>query len=209
VKLLRRILALTISLAPAPPTISGNSAPSRDIYTEVLDLVFPTDWKQCNLSPQVTIRILPSFFQESQILFCRLGGGQTFVLSSTLHPNDKSVWVHVANVEKQEDGSFRQSMSTESAEVIAARIHAIHKTCKVDSQTVNGWFRELSTVQMDLPELSLGDDGTTYEVTLEHGMDRIQARVWEGDGHKPLFVLVNKISAAVEKANCVEFPRSS
>ncbi|SRR6266852_1471478 len=200
----------TEELAPSPLTLPGNAAASRDVYADVLDLVFPTHWKQCDsLSRQVTIRILPSFFQESQILFCRLDGGQTFVIQSTLQPNDKSVWNHVTKVEKQEDGSWVQSMSTELPEVISARSRVIHKTCSVDSQTVNGWFRELATARMDVPELSIGADGTTYEITLEHGMDRIQARIWQGDEKKPLIVLANRIKAEIEKAGCTQVSRDS
>jgi hypothetical protein len=155
---------------------------------------------------------LPSFSQESQIFVCRIDGepGQFFVVSSTLDPKDKSVWDHMLKSRQIDERTSESVPATESSEETAAVIHVIHKSCKLDSRIVDGWFRKLATVRMSLPQLGAGTDGTTYELTLEHGMDRMQAKIWVGAGKQQtlLITLVGNIYREIERANCTEIHRA-
>jgi hypothetical protein len=185
-----------------------------DKYSVVLDSVFPVDWNQCKGSsqlsfgtPQITIRILPSFWAESQIFICGVEDepGRFFVVSSTLDPKDKTVWNHMMKMRRIDDRTSEAVEATESAEEIAAVIHVIHKSCKLDSRVVDGWFRKFATIRMSLPLLGGGIDGTTYELTLQHGMDLMHAKIWDGTKQqKPLITLVDNIYREIEIANCME-----
>ncbi len=206
-------ISLLFPVASARPLSTGDRV--SDKYSVVLDSVFPVDWDQCkDSSPlhfgtlQMTIRILPGLSQESQIFICAVEGkpGQFFVVSSTLDPKEKSVWSHTQKLRRIDDRTSEQVEATESSEEIAAAIHVIHKSCTLDSRVVEGWFRELATVRMSLPVLGGGTDGTTYELTLEHGMDLMHAKIWVGDGkqQKPLITLVDNIYRQIERSNCTE-----
>src|SRR5712664_2662224 len=107
---LRCILAFAGSISLLLPGVSARPFPAQcsvpSKYSLILDSVFPVDWDQCHGSsplsfgtPQITIRILPSFSQESQIFICGVDGepGQFFVVSSTLDPKEKSVWYPLEN----------------------------------------------------------------------------------------------------------------
>ena len=219
---LRCILAFAGSISLLLPGVSARPFPAQcsvpSKYSLVLDSAFPVDWDQCHGSsplsfgtPQITIRILPSFSQESQIFICGVDGepGQFFVVSSTLDPKEKSVWYHMEKLQPINDRMFEQVPATESSEEIAAAIHVIHESCKLDSRVVEGWFRELATIRMSLPVLGGGTDGTTYELTLEHGMDLMHAKIWVGDGkqQKPLITLVDNIYRRIGSGNCKEIQR--
>ncbi len=158
----------------------------------------------------MTIRILPGLSQESQIFICGVEGkpGQFFVVSSTLDPKEKSVWSHTQKLRRIDDRTSEQVEATESSEEIAAAIHVTHQSCKLDSRVVDGWFRKLATVRMSLPRLGGGIDGTTYELTLEHGTDRMQAKIWaETKQQKPLTTLVDNIYREIERGDCMEIQR--
>ncbi len=60
---------------------------------------------------------------------------------------------------------------------------------------------------MSLPRLGGGIDGTTYELTLEHGSDLMQAKIWADKQQKPLIALVDNIYREVERGNCTEIQR--
>jgi hypothetical protein len=215
------MLAFAASISLLLPGASARPSPAQcnvpDKYSVVLDSVFPVDWVQCRGSsqlsfgtPQITIRIFPSFSLESQIFICGIDDepGTFFVVSSTLDPKEKSVWSHTQKLLPIEEHSYEQVEATESSEEIAAAIHVIHRSCKLDSRVVGGWFRELATVRMSLPQLGGGTDGTTYELTLEHGMDRMQAKIWVESGQqKPLVALVDSIYGQIERSNCTEIQR--
>lgn len=176
-------------------------------YSQVLDTVFPSHWKQCSVgflfgSPQITIRILPSFSMESQVVICRIQSGQFIVVSSTLDPKDTSVWHHMMTMRQIDDRSSEQVPTTESAEEISAAIHVIHKSCKLDPRVADGWFRKLATVRMSLPQSGGGNDGITYEVTLQNGMDMMKASIWVAKQQKPLITLVESILRQIKAADC-------
>jgi hypothetical protein len=220
VKSLRQILAFAASTWLLLPGVSAGSIPAQcsvlDKYSVVLDSVFPADWDQCRGSsplssggPQITIRILPNFFQESQVFIFRVEPGRYFVVSSTLDPKDKTIWGHMLKSRRINDLVSESIPATESAEEIVAVIHVIHKSCKFDSRIVDGWFRKLTTIRMRLPLSEGGFDWTYYEVTLRHGRDLMQAKIWAGDGKKqePLITLVDNIYREIEKANCTQIQR--
>ena len=217
----RCLLAFLAGLSLIPPRVSAGPLPTggcvSDKYSAVLDSVFPVDLVQCQGSsplsfgtPQMTIRILPSFSSESQIFVCGIDDepGKFFVVSSTLDAKEKSVWSHTQKLRPIDDHTYEQVEATESSEEIAAAIQVSHRSCKLDSRVVDGWFRELATVRMSLPRLGGGTDGTFYELTLEHGMDRMQARIWVESGQqKPLVDLVDNIYRQIERSNCTEIQR--
>lgn len=213
-KSLRQILALTASVLLLAHGVSARPVPaqcnSADKYSVVLDLVFPVDWEQCSRplsffdAREMTIRILPGLSYESQIFICQLESGRFFVVSSTLDQKEDSVWGHTQILRRIDDHSSVQEENPESAEKIAASIHPIHKSCSIDSRVVDGWFRRLGRVRMSLPLLGGGLDGVTYEVTLKHGWDVMQARIWVWKQQKPLLSLVDDINREVERANCTE-----
>jgi hypothetical protein len=216
----RRILAFLASLWIIHPPLSAVQLPAGDNvldkYSVVLDSVFPVDWEQCKLSrasflgsPQITIRILPSFFLESQVFICQIDPGQFFIVSSTLNEKEGSVWSHMMKSVRIDERSSESVPATESTEEIASAVHVIHKSCKVDSHVVEGWFRKLATVRMDLPVLGGGNDGVTYEVKLEHGMDMMQARIWVSKQQKHLTTLVDRINREIQEASCTEIKRGS
>jgi hypothetical protein len=217
-KPLRQTLALTSSVLLLVPGVFGRPLAAQfdatDKYSAVLDLVFPDHWDQCRgaeyLSfgtPQITIRILPGLSQESQIFICRVEHGGFFVVSSTLDQKEGSVWGHTQVLRPIDDRSSVQEENPESAEKIAASIHPIHKSCSIDSRVVEGWFRKLARVRMSLPVLGGGTDGVFYEVTLEHGMDVMRARIWVDKQQKPLTTLVEDIQREIEKSHCTEIQR--
>ena len=212
-----RVLSCSISFLLALPAMpaSPQDCNSDSKYADVLDRVFPVEWEQCHFGQRfsfggqrVSIRILPGLGQESQIVFCRQKGGDTFVVHSA-PAVDETIWGHIMKKKKLEEGVYETVETKEPARKIAAAIHIIHKSCKMGPQVVDGWFKELADLRMDLPELSGGTDGITYEVTLKHGADRMQASVWAGDSHKPVIVLVEKITAEIKEANCVEIAPQS
>jgi hypothetical protein len=213
----RRILAFAASISLLLPGVSARPLPAGDCasdkYSVVLDTVFPVDWDECKGSsplsfgtPQITIRILPSFSQESQIFICGVDAepGKFFVVSSMLDPKDKTAWSHMMTTRKIDDRTSEGVEATESSEEIAAVIHVIHKSCKLNSRIVSDWFRRLAAVRMSLPLLGGGIDGTTYELTLRHGGDLMQAKIWVGDAkqQKPLITLVGNIYREIERADC-------
>jgi hypothetical protein len=215
-------LAFAASISLMLPGVSARPLPAGDCvsdkYSVVLDSVFPVDWNQCKGSsqlyfgtPQITIRILPSFWAESQIFICGVEDepGRFFVVSSTLDPKDKTVWSHMMKMRQIDDRTSEAVEATESSEEIAAVIHVIHKSCKLDSRVVDGWFRRLATIRLSLPVLGGGIDGITYELTLEHGMDLMHAKIWVGDGkqQKPLITLVDNIYRRIGTGNCKEIQR--
>jgi len=218
-KSLRRVLAFAVSFSLLLSGVSARPSPAQcDVlnrYSSVLDTVFPANWSQCRGSrylffgePQLTIRRLPSFFRESQVFICQVEPSQFFVVSSTLDPKDKPIWGHMLKSRKIDERTSESVPTTESAEKIAGVIHVIHRSCKLDPGIVDGWFRELATVNMSLPLSGGGNDGTTYELTLEHGMDRMQARIWiESGQQKPLIALVDNIYEQIERSNCTEIQR--
>jgi hypothetical protein len=213
VKYVCKTLSFAFSFLLALPAMPGSpqDCNSGDKYADVLDRLFPVEWEQCHFGQRfslcgqkVSIRILPGLGQESQIVFCRQeGADNTFVVHS-VPAGDKTIWGHIMKRKKREEGVYEAVETKEPARKIAAAIQMTHKSCKMDPQVVDDWFKELAAIRMDLPELSGGTDGVTYEVTLQHGADRMQASIWAGDSHKPVIVLVQKINAEIEKANCVE-----
>ena len=221
-KCLGGLLAFLSGLSLIQPGVSARPSPAQcdvlDKYSVVLDLVFPADWDQCNGSsqlsfgtPRITIRILPSFSQESQIFVCGIDGepGQFFVVSSTLDPKEKTVWSHTQKMRRIDDRTSEQIEATEPSEEIAAAIHVIHQSCKLDSHVVDGWFRKLASIRMSLPVLGGGTDGTYYEVTLQHGTDMMHAKIWaESEQQKPLIALVDSIYQQIERGNCTEIQRT-
>ncbi len=216
-KYFRCLMAFLAGLSLILPGVSASPLPSgncvSDKYSVVLDSVFPVDWLQCQNSfrsfggLQMTIRVLPGLSQESQIFICQVKPGQFFVVSSTLDPKDKSVWSHTQKLLPIDDRTSVQVEAPESSGQIAAAIHVIHKSCKLDSRIVDGWFHKLATVRMSLPRLGGGIDGTTYELTLEHGSDLMQAKIWADKQQKPLIALVDNIYREVERGNCAEIQR--
>ena len=120
---------------------------------------------------------------------------------------EDSVWGHTQILRRVDDHSSVQEENPEPAEKIAASIHPIHKSCSIDSRVVDGWFRRLGRVRMGLPEGGGGMDGVVYEVTLKHGMDVMQARIWVWKEQKPLIALVDDITREVERASCTEIQR--
>ena len=62
---------------------------------------------------------------------------------------------------------------------------------------------------MELPKANGGNDGVTYDVTIEHGMDSMHASIWVEDQQKPLVALVDKISKQVDSANCETIQKSA
>ena len=219
-KSLRQILMMVTSVSLLLPGPSASplraQCSASDKYSAVLDSVFPDDWEQCRGShlfffggPQLTIRILPGLSYESQIFVCQVEDKpiRFFVVSSTLDPKEGSVWGHTQILRRIDDRSSVAEDNPEPAEKIAASIHPIHKSCSIDSRVVDGWFRRLGRVRMGLPEGGGGMDGVVYEVTLKHGMDIMQARIWVWKEQKPLISLVGDITREVERASCTEIQR--
>lgn len=207
------ILIITVSLIVSGAFASPLNAQCdvADKYLAVLDAVFPSSWGQCRGpqafslgTPEIMIRVLPSFFHESHIFICGVEGGGFFVVSSTPDPKDKSVWSHMMKSRRIDDRSSVAEPAKEPVEKIAASIHIIHKSCNIDANVVEEWFRSLADVRMSLPLLGGGNDGTTYEVTLRHGMDVMHARIWEREQQKPLIAFIDAVSQRIEAAECKE-----
>ena len=208
---LRCILAFATSILLLLPGLSARPFPAQcdvlDKYSAVLDSVFPANGDQCTASrslsggPQITIRFLPSFSQESQVFICQVEPGRFFVVSSKLGPKDKTIWAHMMKSRQINEIASVSAPTTESSEEIAAVVHIVHKSCKLDSRVENDWFRRLAPVRMSLPLLGGGIDGTFYEVTLQNGMDLMQAKIWiESGQQKSLIALADNIRREIEKS---------
>lgn len=183
------LFALPVSPNASPQSYDGTHAK----YMQVLDLVFPTEWCHTYFAgSQVILRFLPSFFKESQIVFCTLPDGKTFLVRSTLAVSDTMVWRPV----------IEESMGhhkPRAAPAIAARFHPVHQVCDADPAVIADWFKRLRSMSFDVPNGG-GNDGESHEITLGSGMSMIHASVWGEDD--ALSVWAHAVDQAVRKMSC-------
>jgi hypothetical protein len=145
---------------------------------------------------QMTLRVLPGLWEESQIVICKWPGGKTILIHSTLLASEGMVWTPVV---KETMGRHKRR----SVEAIAAAFHPVHQLCDADAAGIGDWFKQLRLMSFDVPKGG-GLDGITYEITLQAGMNEIRARVWGPDDQVSLIPWVENVQKGVAKMSCKE-----
>lgn len=165
-------------------------------YSDTLDLVFNLNQDECRLTrDRVTLRFLPSFQKESQIVICQRLDGETFAFIQNLSQSDGQVWGAV--IAGATGGKERTPGE------IALRFHVQTRKCEVGSDITKQWMQEVLSLPLNPPpfEGQYMKDGVGYEVVIDAGSNSTRVAVQGPREGVPLISWMNKVKKALDSTS--------
>ncbi len=188
------LLSFAIALQAAPQRRSHLAAEAK--YSDALDLVFALDLKECRGARYlVTLRFLPSFRQESQIILCQQLSDEVAVFQQILPAAEGSVWKVIA--------SEGEAQKRRTATEVASFFHAQTKVCKIDPALARQWMQELLPLPLAPSQYTgnLMGDGILYELIIEAGINKTFVHLQGLRDRDPVISWMQKVQKSVEAAD--------
>lgn len=179
-------------------------------YDYALDLIFPRAKSPASfrgIDYRIVLRYLPSFRQESQIVFTKRANGRLETKEYNLPVGDESLWTRLSKI--YEAGRCPTDADIKATKVI---IKSFDPTPKDIEQLVNGLFRQPITLIID-PNMQTSLNSESPRIVMEDGasyrfwLDGLQNSAffelqgpYGGQFDSPLYDEVDRLRLAVESA---------